>query len=72
MKVTVHRAAKISVGNYENTDIAVTLEEEISEGAAKSAVLARLAGEAQTFITNEVTRILTTRTATDTKVRKYG
>lgn len=34
MKLTVRRAAKINLGNYENTDIAVELEVDISNETA--------------------------------------
>lgn len=55
--VTVSRAAKINLGNFENTDVSVTLTAEVADGTEASETAQALFDEATAYLRQEAARI---------------
>lgn len=72
-RIAVTRSAKINTGNYENTDVTVSLEAELDVGEDASASCTRLMGMADDMLGDKIDEIeLGERKAKSKAVRFIG
>lgn len=72
ISVTIRRAAKVSTGNYENTDIEITLVAEVHEGEAALSVAEDLTSTANAFLKQKIDDIEQGKRELKFKAHRFG